>query len=40
MTAQSPVHTSSRSNSTATEGLGVVDDIYRNAVDISNGDIA
>ena len=40
MTAQSPVHTSSRSNSTATEGLGVVDDIYRNAVDISNGDFA
>ena len=40
MTAQSPVHTLSRSNSTPTEGLGVVDDIYRNAVDISNGDFA
>ena len=38
MTAQAPVHTQSLSNSTPTEGLGVIDDIYRSAVAVSNGD--
>ena len=38
MTPQAPVHTQSLSNSTPTEGLGVIDDIYRSAVAVSNGD--
>jgi len=38
VTAQAPVHTQSLSNSTPTEGLGVIDDIYRSAVAVSNGD--
>ena len=38
MTAQAPVHTQSLSNSTPTEGLGFIDDLYRSAVAVSNGD--